>query len=233
MINIHNIFKCVLLLFVAGLLVAPVVAVDYNFTQTINYTACDQPTYQQDIEIHRSVGNNYEEDLGALNIWHIYVGDSCQNDYDDLRFDDGANQELAYYLWPDYDNNSAKFNVNLTDADNIGAVTIKYGNNTVSTTSDGEATFPFFDQFEGIALNTTKWITAPGATVSVSGETYMFEGVLGRPTIYTAFVATWYTIHLNIWCSGITSHTPVRNTLIGGGAIMPLQHPAKIRCHFV
>ena len=84
------------------LLVAGASALDgYDYYQTIEYAACDQEIYQQDIIIHRTTGTAYNETAGGLETWHIFVGDHCQADYDDVRFTNSTGAELAYYLWPD------------------------------------------------------------------------------------------------------------------------------------
>ena len=158
------------------LLVAGVSALDgYDYYQTIEYAGCDQETYQQDVVIHRTTGTAYEEVVGPLRIWHIYVGDHCREDYGDVRFTNSTG-ELAYYLWPDYDSSSARFAVRLEGADAAGEVTVWYGNPSATTTSDGDATYHFFDQFEGEALDTVKWDTSfvRAGTLTVSGGVLTF-----------------------------------------------------------
>jgi len=121
------------------LLVAGASALDgYDYYQTIEYAACDQEIYQQDIVIHRTTGTAYNETAGGLETWHIYVGDHCREDYGDIRFTNSTG-ELAYYLWPDYDSSSARFCVRLEGADQSGALVIWYGNPTATTTSDAGA----------------------------------------------------------------------------------------------
>ena len=135
------------LLFVAG-----ASALDgYDYYQTIEYAGCDQSVYQQDIVIHRSTGTAYNETAGGLEIWHIFVGDHCQADYDDVRFTNSTGAELAYYLWPDHDAESARFAVRLEGADAAGALSVWYGNPTATTTSDGTNTYHLFDHFDGAA----------------------------------------------------------------------------------
>jgi PKD repeat protein len=130
------------------LLVAGVSAIDgYDYYQTIEYAACDQEIYQQDIVIHRSTGTAYNETSGGLETWHIYVGDHCLEDYGDIRFTNSTGAELAYYLWPDYSSESARFAVRLEGATSAGAVTAHYGNSTATTTSNGGATYWFFDDY--------------------------------------------------------------------------------------
>ncbi|OQC68969.1 MAG: PKD domain protein [Euryarchaeota archaeon ADurb.Bin009] len=120
---------------------------DYACYQEIDHAACDKDVYQQDIVIHRSNGTAYNETSGGLETWHIYVGDHCQEDYDDVRFTNSSESELAYYLWPDYTNSSAKFCVRLEGADEAGTLTVWYGNSTAATTSDGDATYLLFEDY--------------------------------------------------------------------------------------
>jgi len=150
------------------LLVAGVSALDgYDYYQTIEYAACDQEIYQQDIIIHRSAGTAYNETAGGLETWHIFVGDHCQADYDDVRFTNSTGAELAYYLWPDYDSSSARFCVRLEGATSAGTLTVYYGSPGTTTTSDGDGTYFLFDNFDEDTLNTTKW-TSTGS-ISISG----------------------------------------------------------------
>ena len=160
------------------LLVAGVSALDgYDYYQTIGYAACDQETYQQDIVVHRTTGTAYEEVVGSLRIWHIYVGDHCREDYGDVRFTTSAGAELAYYLWPDYSSESARFCVRLEGADQSGALTVWYGNPTATTASDGSATYLLFDHFDGAvnaAPNPDLWEVvkkgSSSATVKLDGN---------------------------------------------------------------
>ena len=118
---------CILLIIVFCM--SAVSALDgYDYYQEISYTACDQAIYQQDIVIHRTTGNAYEEVSGSLNIFHLYVDDHCQEDYGDIRFTDASGNALAYYLWPDYDSSAPGFAVRLEGADQSGTLTVWYGN---------------------------------------------------------------------------------------------------------
>ncbi|MFA5137207.1 MAG: DUF2341 domain-containing protein, partial [Patescibacteria group bacterium] len=153
------------------LLVAGASALDgYDYYQTIEYAACDQEVYQQDIVIHRTTGTAYNETSGGLETWHIYVGDHCQEDYGDVRFTDAAGAELAYYLWPDHTSSSARFTVRLENATAAGTLMVYYGNILVTTTSDGDATYLFFDQFDGTNLDAAKWTNSGnGGEVTITG----------------------------------------------------------------
>ena len=132
----------------------------WKYVKNIRYSACDKSIYQQDIVIHRSAGTDYEETSGGLNIWHIHVGSQCKTDYGDLRFTDRYGNELSYYLWPDYDLDSGKFCVKLDSADKTGTLSIWFGNSKAKTTSNGDAVYEFFDQFDGSEIDTIKWDTS-------------------------------------------------------------------------
>lgn len=141
-----------LLLIGCLLLIAGASALDgYGYYQTIDYAATDQAVYQQDLVIHRTAGTAYEETSGGMQIWHLYTGTNCQDDYGDLRFTNPAGTELPYYLWPDYDSNSARVCVRIEDADQAGVLTVWYGNLAATTSSDGGATYGLFCDFDSAA----------------------------------------------------------------------------------
>lgn len=120
----------------------------FFYNQSVKLSACDQAVYQQDVVIHRTAGVPYEELVGGLYVLHFYVGDKCKADYGDIRFTDGAGTELAYYLWPDHTADAAQFCVRLAGADIAGQMVIWYGNQAAETTSDGDATYTYFRNFD-------------------------------------------------------------------------------------
>jgi len=143
----------------------------YNYVSAslmLSYTAGDTANYEQDIVIHRTSGTAYEETAGGLKVWHIYVGNSCKSDYGDIRFTNASWNALAYYLWPDYDATSARFTVRLEGADAAGELLVWYGNSSATTTSDGDATYVFFDDFSSPLAWGTKWASTSQASHSVS-----------------------------------------------------------------
>ena len=85
----------------------------------------------------------------------ITYDDKMQADFDDLRFtDDDKTTELAYWRESYTASTSAVFWVLVTD--DLGynqTIYMYYGNSEVSTTSDGESTFWFFDDFENNNLD--------------------------------------------------------------------------------
>jgi len=152
----------------------------YTHFFPIAYSATDQVTYQQDVVIHRSEGEGYQEERSGLKIWHVYVGNRCKSDYGDIRFTDASGNALAYYLWPDYDAESARFTVRLEGADAAGVLRVWYGNPTATTTSSGKDTYLLFDHFEGTSIDTEIWQnTATGGTISVTDSVLTISGNLG------------------------------------------------------
>ena len=115
--------------------------------QVISYTAGDTANYEQDIVIHRTSGTAYTESVDNLYRWHIYTDGNCRSDYADVRFFDSSGNALAYYLWPDYDAESARFCVRLEGADSAGVLQVWYGNPSATTTSDPDATYDLWCDF--------------------------------------------------------------------------------------
>ncbi len=156
----------------------PLFSPRWTHSRRIEYSGCDQETYQQDLVIHRTVGRDYEEEVGGLKVWHIFIGPTCRADYGDLRFTDHVRRELAYYLWPDFDEESARVTVRLEGADRPGSVTIHYGNPGAESESDGDGTYLFFDHFDGDELDASRW-TVYRRAVSVENGYARFRGTSG------------------------------------------------------
>lgn len=144
----------------------PLFSPRWKHSRRIEYSGCDCEIYQQDLVIHRTFDQDHEIDSGVgLRYWHIYVGPECRDDYGDLRFTDRSGRELAYYLWPDYDGESALVTVRLEEANIAGELTIHYGNPSATTTSDEEETYFLFDDFSGSSLDEDKWLSLGGTSI--------------------------------------------------------------------
>lgn len=103
-----------------------------------------------------------------------YDGD-MQSDFDDIRFTlpDGIT-ELDYYLKSKTNNTTATFNVKLPEygIGEVNHIYCHYGDNTVTTASNGFNTFTFFDDFED-GLYTGR--TSPYTDWTLTGGTVTFE----------------------------------------------------------
>ena len=98
----------------------------------------------------------------------IYTDGTTQGDWDDVRFTTTSDTVLP--CWIESTNaTAALFRVNVTQIPEAGAtLRIYYDSDTASAASNSAATFPFFDGFDGAALDASKWTTATGL-ISVSG----------------------------------------------------------------
>ncbi len=81
---------------------------------------------------------------------------ACQADGDDVRFFDNADAPLSFWTekWTSGGDSIIWVNIPTT-----GTTSIKmaYGNATIGSGSNGEATFPLFDDFSGATINSSKW----------------------------------------------------------------------------
>jgi PKD repeat protein len=162
--NHHRYF---LLVMCAGLLLVGTVSAwydtDWNYRKeiTINNTGSALTDYQVMFTINRSSGS----DSGTT----VYLDGKCAEDYDDIRFTKADGSTLLDYWIESYDANTTEIWVKVDSIAGIGDTTLYlyYGNPSAVAVSDGDATFPFFDDFTGSSVDTDKW-TVTG-TPSVSG----------------------------------------------------------------
>ncbi len=134
---------------------------NYRKSHVINSAAGADTNYQVKIVVHSGSGTDSGED--------VYLNGHAQNWPDDLRFtdNDGAT-ELDYWL-ESYDASTATFWVEVRDDLSTADRTIYmyYGNSGATTTSDGSATFDFFDDFE---TDLSQWTTGGSPTLVASEQ---------------------------------------------------------------
>ena len=120
-------------------------------------------------------GTNYQMRVHVIYTGTASIGEDIlcnsltQADFDDIRFtDDDGVTLLDYWLESKTDANNAIFWVEIADSLEASTQTIYvyYGNAGALSTSDGDKTFPFFDDFSGIL--TTKWDLYGSGTASTS-----------------------------------------------------------------
>ena len=114
--------------------------------------------YQLQFVVHYGSGSN--------SLGDVYCDSLCQTYFDDIRF--VSDDELTVYdYWIESitPGDSAVFWVEIQDnLDYDVAIRMYYGNANAESSSDGFATFAFFDDFSGSSLNLAKWdITEYGA----------------------------------------------------------------------
>lgn len=125
--------------------------------------------YQVRFVVHYGYGVNYGE--------HVYLEEHCRPDFADVRFTlAGGTHVFNHYIsevsYGDYAVFWVKIDVSLDSDVTVG---IFYGHMSASSTSNGDATFLFFDDFSGSSLNTNKWKHVRG-TISVSDGCLRLSG---------------------------------------------------------
>jgi hypothetical protein len=118
----------------------------------------------------------------------VYLNSHCQNDFGDIRFTDNDGiTELDFWIEEYTSGDDATFWVEVEDSlDSDVQIYVYYGNSGVSTTSSGDDTFLFFDDFEdGILDSSTKWLLHDGS-VEENGGTLVLRGTTGtRGFVYS------------------------------------------------
>ena len=123
-------------------------------------TAGAQTNYQMRVKVHRVAGTD-----GMPAAEDVYVGTDCQADFDDIRFTDSdGSTELDYWL-ESVNGDVATFWVeipNIPASPGSTKIYMYYGNAGASSTTNGDDTFVFFDNFD-----TDKWTDANPSWVYV------------------------------------------------------------------
>jgi PKD repeat protein len=139
---------------------------DYRKEITINNTGSNLTDYQLMFTVNRSAGS----DSGFT----TYLNGKCESDYDDIRFTTGENTLCDYWI----ESSSSTVATIWVEVPSIvnstayGSTTmyLYYGNAVASAVSDGDNTFPLFDDFPGSSLNATKWNVLGGVITVASGS---------------------------------------------------------------
>jgi len=125
-----------------------------------------------------NANNNYQMKIvvgqGSGDGGDVHCENNCQDDFGDIRFVDIDNSTVLDFWMENYTSGvQATFWVETpSDVETDGKILLYYGTSeSTETTSNGENTFLFFDDFPG-STNTGKWQVSNSATVdwSVDGE---------------------------------------------------------------
>ena len=105
---------------------------------------------------------------------NIYLPGIAQPDYNDVRFASSDGTALDYWMETPTGTDHAIFWVKIPSIpegpENTVAIDIYYGNSTIESGANGDATFPLFDNFDGSSLNTTRWTSVITAYAGVSNS---------------------------------------------------------------
>ena len=100
--------------------------------------------YQMKIKVYKEDGHD-NPSAGTID-----TEGHCKDDFGDIRFTDMNDNELSYWIEEKEDGNYAVFWVKLPsniESQSEKYIYMYYGNPSATTTSDGENTFLFFDDF--------------------------------------------------------------------------------------
>jgi hypothetical protein len=133
----------------------------YRKAHSLNLASGAGTGYQMKILVHYGSGTDSGQD--------VYLGTHSRPDFGDARFTEVDGQSLLNYWIESYTvSDTAIFWVKIpTDLSSSSqTIYIYYGKSDATTTSNGDNTFLFFDNFNGASLNSTKWTSSGTATES-------------------------------------------------------------------
>lgn len=148
---------------------------DYRKSITLSRASGAVTNYQMKLLVGESSGATGE---------NVDCGGKCKTDFSDLRFTTSDKVTLLDYWIESISGTTPNQLATIwIEFDNIGTSNttfyMYYGNSGASAVSNGENTFPFFDDFEGDAIDTDKWgyllgsggDTVAGSILTLAGTT--------------------------------------------------------------
>jgi len=163
---------------------------------------------------------NLEWGNGTDSGYTVHLNNQSQTDFDDIRFtEDNKTTELDYWMRNYTSSNNATFWVEVSDSlvntstpDTV-SIYVYWGNDAVSTTSNGTATFLYFDDFEDNDLSEWTVDNMEIKTDRVLNGNYS-AGV--NVIASTSYIRWDTTAHYN----GIAYHVSVNNQQSLRGAML-------------
>lgn len=134
--------------------------------------------------------NTSPDDLTGYQVKiNVTYDPSMKSDFSDLRFTDSDGSTLLKYWIQSYNSSaSATVWVRVPTIPGSGTTTVYmyFGNPSAITTSNGDTTFEFFDDFAGNTLNTTKWTQNVVNTItqSVNGNFRFLDATKSEGTYW-------------------------------------------------
>jgi hypothetical protein len=143
----------------------------YRKSHVINPASGAGTGYQIKIIVHYGSGTDSGSD--------VYLNGKCRTDFGDIRFtaSDGVTL-LDYWMETYVASGYAVFWVEVTDdlSNNPVTIYIYYGKSDATSISNGDATFLFFDHFEGTSLDPNKWLLDNNPIVTVADSLVRVQG---------------------------------------------------------
>jgi len=196
--------KRITITFLMMLYIAPIIfgvsyaspAIPIESTPNKDFTLSSEPwlsgwTYRKVVNVDHLGGIGNPAGANYQIFVNVTYSANMQTDFDDIRFTDNDKTTLLdHWLEIKTDSSFASYWVEVKDSiDGDMLFYMYYGNSTVSSASDGETTFLFFDDFENNNMN--RWSGAGGywttGTARVKRGTYSCFGDAG-PTAIDRFL---------------------------------------------
>jgi hypothetical protein len=176
------------------------------YGQTIAHTWLTGWSYRKSITLSRASGavTNYQmkllvgESSGATGE-NVDCGGKCKTDFSDLRFTTSDKTTLLDYWIESVSGTTPNQLATIwVEFDSIGTgdttFYMYYGNSGASAYSNGENTFPFFDDFDDASLDTNKWtnirntgVVESGGNVVVTDTGNNGNGIRGKTAFNTTY----------------------------------------------
>ena len=153
MLNVIRISVVMLLVFVCFINIS-------TASQIMSNSGGGSWQYYKEITLNENSGSTLTDFQVLLELSGNNFPSNARSDGADIRFTDSNGNELSYWIesW-DYSGKSTNMWVKVPSVTISGTAIIRiyYGNPSASSSSNGDATFEFFDDFEGNNLNINKW----------------------------------------------------------------------------
>jgi len=180
-----------------------------------------QTNYPVGIKVYYDPGTDGTEVVGGTTFGKIYCDSKCRIDFGDIRFTKSDETSLLdYWIEEQVDSDYA---IIWVEVDSIPAspstvdIYIYYGNPSATTTSDGDATFTFFDDF----TIDRGWMIGNGTFIQIidpedvlwidyrrpASNLYCYRSVSGLADGFELLIDSWYDITPagDDWVAGIFS----------------------------
>ncbi|MCQ8893833.1 MAG: DUF2341 domain-containing protein, partial [Methanolinea sp.] len=154
----------------------------YRKLHTISGSSSPLTDYQVRFKVWNTTGTDTGE--------NVYLGTKVNPDFSDVRFTTTDNTVLSYWV-QETGSNYAIVWVRVPSIPTTGTqFYLYYGNPAATSLSNGDATFLFFDDFEGTSLNATKWniggstptVIVSGGVVTVTASKSAYQGIYSKAT---------------------------------------------------
>ncbi len=165
----NNIMKSVLIIYIV--LFYSAITISASAATELSNSGGGTWKYQRDIYIKENSGTVLSDYQVLIELEGSDFPVEAQSSGEDIRFTDANGNELHYWIerW-DQGNKDANIWVNVSEIPGNGDAGIKmyYGNPKARSSSNGYATFEFFDDFDEISLDIDKWKVEWGKNFRIS-----------------------------------------------------------------